>query len=814
MELKRMKLEEITPAEYNPRVDLQPGDPEYERLRKSLQEFGLVDPLVFNKRTGRLVGGHQRVKVLQDLGYTEADVSLVDLPAEKEQALNLALNKIEGRWDEDALRDVLDNINKWIDEEMPDFDIEATGFSEQEIDDLIGDTEGLMDGADYMDGDGQSLAERFVVPPFTVLDARQGYWRQRKEEWYAKGIITEAGREDLDDTTASGWVSRGRDQGGSAFDPVLAEIAFKWFCPEGGAVLDPFAGESTKGIVAGLLGFSYTGVEVRKDQVDANYRQLEAMPEKPGGEVRWITGDAAKLESVLPQGQEYDFIFTSPPYYDLEVYSSEEADGSTFGSYAEFMAWYEHIFKQAVAQLKENAFVVVKVGEIRDKKTGAYRNFVGDNISCFKGLGLHYYNEAILVTPVGSLPLRAGRQFEASRKLGKAHQNILVFYKGDLNKIKDLQFVEVELDEDGSVTLESEAETAAGDGAQVQAADGGGGNVKMKLGKVADNALPREAMELYNATGSVPFAKKFNACPELGEYLKLVYGAGDQELTLQEVDCPKPIPLQDNGTCWVSFTGGKDSVAAAIRAQERGYKVIPYYLQGINRGVADELHYAQKICDRMGWPLVVDKISISGKKSGVVEMPTKNQVIVLCMLGRMAEQGGAAWTAGYHEDTAQAERGWGFDFSDGDKAVALFNAYLEKRVPGVKFLMLLQDTLECWALCADYGLINYIKGCACQPRFKEMRRKKNVEKFGAANILHGRCGSCIKCAWEQVALQRLGIVPESRAVRQHGLKFLEQFKSVWNTGGRDMENYLVPQSRAEQEKQARRGRWPKQPMPD
>jgi len=220
--------------------------------------------------------------------------------------------------------------------------------------------------------------------------------------------------------------------GTSIFDPVLCELMYKWFCPEGGLILDPFAGESTKGIVAEILGFKYTGIELRDEQIAANEAQAEAMGLKPS----WLQGNSEYLDLFLPQGQKYDLVFTSPPYYDLEVYSDAAADGSAKQTYAEFMEWYRGIFKQAVARLRPNRFLVVKVSEIRDKKTGIYRNFVGDNITCFNDMGLRYYNEIILVNAVGSLPIRVSRQFEAGRKVGRTHQNILVFFKGDPGRIK------------------------------------------------------------------------------------------------------------------------------------------------------------------------------------------------------------------------------------------------------------------------------------------------------------------------------------------------------------------------------------------
>lgn len=314
-----------------------------------------------------------------------------------------------------------------------------------------------------------TLADRFIVPPFSVLDARQGYWQDRKRQWLSLGIQSEIGRggngnlarafnEDimrgersyrqeadkrsnvtgapLKPEWAIGTGTTNMAPGTSIFDPVLCELAYRWFCPDNGHVLDLFAGGSVRGIVAELLNYKYTGIEIRKEQIEANEQQAKALNITP----TYILGDSTKLLELLPQGELYDLIFTCPPYYDLEVYSDvldNMGDMSVYHSYFSFMIWYELIFKQAVSRLRTNRFLVVVVGDIRDKE-GIYRNFVGDNITCFNKLGLKYYNEAILVTSVGSLPIRVGRQFGQNRKLGKTHQNILVFYKGNPNKIKDI----------------------------------------------------------------------------------------------------------------------------------------------------------------------------------------------------------------------------------------------------------------------------------------------------------------------------------------------------------------------------------------
>lgn len=213
--------------------------------------------------------------------------------------------------------------------------------------------------------------------------------------------------------------------GTSIFDPVLCELAYRWFSPAGGVILDPFSGGSVRGIVASHLGRRYVGVELRGEQVDANMAQrgiaVDPMPE-------WRQGDSRDI-ATLCSDVEADFVFSCPPHADLEVYSTDAADLSTL-EYADFRRAYAEIIEATCTRLKDDRFACFVVGDVRGKD-GCYYNFVGDTVEAFRAAGLGYYNEAILVTAAGSLPIRAGRQFEASRKLGKTHQNILVFVKGN-----------------------------------------------------------------------------------------------------------------------------------------------------------------------------------------------------------------------------------------------------------------------------------------------------------------------------------------------------------------------------------------------
>ena len=107
MNIEKISVEKLLPAKYNPRKDLQPGDPEFEKLKRSITEFGYVEPIIWNKRTGVVIGGHQRLKVLVDMGQTEIDCVVIDLDLRREKALNIALNKIQGDWDEEKLASLM-----------------------------------------------------------------------------------------------------------------------------------------------------------------------------------------------------------------------------------------------------------------------------------------------------------------------------------------------------------------------------------------------------------------------------------------------------------------------------------------------------------------------------------------------------------------------------------------------------------------------------------------------------------------------------------------------------------------------------------
>jgi DNA modification methylase len=283
-----------------------------------------------------------------------------------------------------------------------------------------------------------SLADKFGVPPFSVLDTKQGYWQDRKNKWLALGIKSEIGRDAKAYSCNDGMQNRydylpDIDTGTSIFDPLLCELMYRWFCPNNGNILDPFAGGSVRGVIASKLGYKYTGIDLSDKQIDENRKQaidLQCiiLPE-------WIVGDSLMMDELLPSEVYYDFVFSCPPYYDLEKYTDKVEDLSNM-TWGRFKQIYRDIIQKSILKLKHNRFACFVVSEIRDD-VGYFRGLVPYTIDCFLKGGMYYYNEIILVNVIGTLPIRVNNQFNLARKIGRMHQNILVFYKGDISHISN-----------------------------------------------------------------------------------------------------------------------------------------------------------------------------------------------------------------------------------------------------------------------------------------------------------------------------------------------------------------------------------------
>lgn len=274
--------------------------------------------------------------------------------------------------------------------------------------------------------DNLGLRGRYGEPPFSVLDTKKGEWQERKRAWKDLGLKSEVGRNSKQGAFNFAAQVTGKiniiNNDISIFDPALCEVIYGWFVPDGGSVLDPFAGGSVRGIVANKLGYKYTGIDIRQEQVDSNVEQAKLIV--PGNEPRWIVGDSDKVLDTIDD--KFDFLFSCPPYADLEVYSKLPGDISNM-PYPQFLEAYRSIIRKACSKLKDGCLACFVVGEVRGKD-GNYIGFVPDTVKAFMDCGMHYYNEAVLINPVGTAHLRAERYMK-SKKLAKLHQNILVFKK-------------------------------------------------------------------------------------------------------------------------------------------------------------------------------------------------------------------------------------------------------------------------------------------------------------------------------------------------------------------------------------------------
>tara|TARA_X000001316_G_C918483_1_gene32632 strand:+ start:53 stop:925 length:873 start_codon:yes stop_codon:yes gene_type:complete len=275
------------------------------------------------------------------------------------------------------------------------------------------------------------LRDKFIEPPFTVLDTKSGNWQRRKNLWKKLGIKSEIGRDAVSINSGTDNYRKIKDKKNynnrekyvSIFDPALCEIIYHWFCNKNGSILDPFAGGSVRGIVANYMGYKYTGIELRPEQVESNREQgLDIL--EVNNQPQWYVGDSNKVLDEL--NIEYDFVFSCPPYANLEVYSDLEGDISNM-NYDNFLSAYESIIEKSCKLLKKDSFACFVVGEVRDKK-GNYIGFVSDTIKAFQKCGMKFYNEAILLNPVASASMRANGNMK-TKKLVKIHQNILIFKK-------------------------------------------------------------------------------------------------------------------------------------------------------------------------------------------------------------------------------------------------------------------------------------------------------------------------------------------------------------------------------------------------
>lgn len=421
--MKLVKISEVKPNPKNPRVI---KDGKFQKLVKSIQEF----PDMLNKRPlivftdvdykYVVLGGNMRLKALNELKFKEIPVIVADEWTEEQKHEFLIKDNVGfGEWDWDSL------ANEWDVEKLDDWGLDLPiDLSVEEE-----DKEVIAHG---------KLQENFVIPPFSILDTRQGYWNDRKRYW--KDLINDNG-ESREDTLAKGSMMTQLNNGVSILDPVLAEIVNKWFGLEKCNTFDCFAGDTVFGYVSSYLGNNFTGIELRQEQAELNNKRVK------GFNAKYICDDGRNVLNYIEENSQ-DLLFSCPPYFDLEVYSDLENDASNQDNYEDFIKIIESAFTNAIKCLKKNRFAVITVGDVRDKD-GYYYNFIEDIKRIFISNEMKLYNELILIESIGTLPQRVGR-FMEHRKIGKCHQNVLVFYKGSTKEIKNI-YPKIEVDESANV---------------------------------------------------------------------------------------------------------------------------------------------------------------------------------------------------------------------------------------------------------------------------------------------------------------------------------------------------------------------------
>jgi len=425
-----VSISSIKPNPSNPRLI---KDDKFHKLVQSLKDFpemASVRPIVVNQDM-IILGGNMRYKAIKEAKWKEVPVEVVDWDEAKQREFIIKDNVGFGEWDWDDL------ANNWNAEELDAWGLDVpVGFTEElEAEEDDKKVEAIT-----------KLQDKFIVPPFSVLNAREGYWQDRKSYWNI--LISDNGesRDNIEskvNAIVKNWENKPykggviRENSISILDSVLAEIINKWFGLPGGKTFDCFAGDTVFGYVSSYVGNTFTGIELRKSQSDLNNQRVKGM------NANYICDDGRNVLNHLEINSQ-DLLFSCPPYFDLEIYSDLPNDASNQKEYKDFIHILDVAFSNSIKCLKDNRFAVIVCGDIRNEK-GNYYRFPDDIKDIFYKNGLILYNELILVQSVGNGALRANRYMN-SRKVVKMHEQVLVFFKGNPKEIK-LIFPKIDIDE-------------------------------------------------------------------------------------------------------------------------------------------------------------------------------------------------------------------------------------------------------------------------------------------------------------------------------------------------------------------------------
>ena len=349
MQIIDLNIKDIKQYENNAKIHT--GE-QIEQIVTSIQRYGNNDPIAIDENNV-IIEGHGRYLALKKLGVEKVPViKLEHLTEEQKREYILVHNKLTMNtgFDLDVLEQELDRIE--FDMTKFDFDIFKEEKWSDQFDENYRDKDGNVNTLEKLKNNPikTKLKDRFVVPPFSVLNTESGDWQTRKRNWIELGIKSEVGREE--NLVFSKSLQTPTLNGTSVFDPVLCEVSYRWFTPTNVGevkILDCFAGGSVRGVVAERLGHNYTGVDLREEQVQSNYNNAEEIG-CDMSKLNWITGDSKNIDTLVDG--KFDLVFTCPPYFDLEVYSDDENDISNM-EYEDFEEVYKEILVKTVDKLKK-----------------------------------------------------------------------------------------------------------------------------------------------------------------------------------------------------------------------------------------------------------------------------------------------------------------------------------------------------------------------------------------------------------------------------------------------------------------------------
>lgn len=293
---------------------------------------------------------------------------------------------------------------------------------------------------------------------------------------------------------------------------------------------------------------------------------------------------------------------------------------------------------------------------------------------------------------------------------------------------------------------------------------------------------------LYDQVSTDPLPHTLQGVPQGLEPFVLTMYRGAMPRMVARQDAKPGLMLPNNGGALVGYSGGKDSLAAALRLRAQGFKVRLLFIKGINKSYPGEEQAAAATARAAGFHLYGVKVVQSGKMD-YIENPMKNQFIMAIMadFALRAGNGWAVHAQGGLSCDVVATQAFGSGFSDALEMFAAAGEFFARQVRGYSFKagLLANDTDSILTILdSDPGLFMHLQSCMLPLRYKPTTRRANERKFGAALLLPGRCGSCYKCAAEYLHLASFGMLPKHAGYAAHCIGVMQKALEAKITTGK------------------------------